>query len=491
LAKREERVKSMPSRLTKEDFKQLVDYYDADSPGDTLLKAIPAQTSLPPGDESHSATEDDVEDEARIHTWPAADDNVKWCLEHLEHVLEDEMSAHEIVFEQYRALPAPRITYLYPKTRHRLLHHLSVVEHRNEASMLRFLSVVDDMKAVGIPLNRSEWASAIAFAGRYVGRITDTEVESALYLWQEMEHEAKVKSDSATFNILFDIATKAGKFALAELIMKEMHGRKLSFSRFNYVTTMFYYGLKGDGNSVRNTYRQLVDAGEIVDTVVLNCVMSSLLRVGEPNAAEHIYERMKSMHAASSGRKLPPPNWRKKRDLRRALVHAARRAKNKPELLQQIQNHTPIAPNLQTYKILISHHAIHTGELDIVVKLIKDMAHFHVAMHGAIFLSLFRGFALRGGMRYTSWTVERLESVYAALHSALDDTTTEIYLGKWMVLRVLEAHAKCSGKERLLEVWEELKSKWDSTQDELEFINGCLRNLLASNSPLECTSRCN
>ena len=39
--------------------------------------------------------------------------------------------------------------------------------------------------------------------------------------------------------------------------------------------------------------RALVEAGEIVDTVVLNAMISALVKAHEASAAENIYERMK------------------------------------------------------------------------------------------------------------------------------------------------------------------------------------------------------
>ena len=121
--------------------------------------------------------------------------------------------------------------------------------------MLRYLSVVDDMKGTAIPLSTYEWTSALSFASRYVARSTVVEVESALHMWREMEHVAGVKGNDATFNVLFDVACKAGKFTLAEMIYKEMRARGFEFTRYHHVSQIHYYGLKGDGDGARAAYK--------------------------------------------------------------------------------------------------------------------------------------------------------------------------------------------------------------------------------------------
>ena len=209
--------------------------------------------------------------------------------------------------------------------------HLGIVERKDEHSMLRYLSVVDDMKSTAIPLTTGEWTSAISFASRYVARSTEVEVESALHMWREMEHIAGVKGTDGTFNVLFDVACKAGKFTLAEMIYKEMHARGFEFNRFHHVSQIHYYGLKGDGDGARAAYKTLVEAGEIVDTVVLNAMISALITAHEPNAAENIYERMKKIHLESSGSALQPRNYKSRRVINAVLMKMAKIVKAEPD----------------------------------------------------------------------------------------------------------------------------------------------------------------
>ena len=154
--------------------------------------------------------------------------------------------------------------------------------------MLRYLSLIDDMQMAKLPITKSEWSSAIYLAGRSFGRVTQSDMAHAFRLWRQMEQEAGVKASYVTFNILFDIAVRAGKYALADSILREMHSRGLRLNRLGRVGLIYYHGIRGDGDAVRKTYRDFVDSGEIVDTLVLNCVIAALMNAGEPTAPSRL-----------------------------------------------------------------------------------------------------------------------------------------------------------------------------------------------------------
>lgn len=391
--------------------------------------------------------------------------------------IEDPDTANEELFRRYQDLPFPGVSHISEGFRRRLLHRLSVFEKRTESAILRYLSVVDDMKAASLPLVHSEWSSAIHLVGRCYSKVSDVEVEAALRIWKEMEQEAGLKGTSVTFNILFDIAAKAGKFSLAEMILKEMKARNLELRRFAYVGLIYYYGLKGDGDGVREAYRHLVDAGQIVDTSVLNCVIVSLLRADEPDAAEQVYERMKLMHARRGRRKLPPNSWKQSRELGRLLEKAAWILKSTEEKAK-LQDEQSLAPNRRTFVILLAHHVSRTGELQRVATLLDDMQLLGIGIHGRLFMEIFRGFANHGGIRYSPWTSTRLESVWSALQNTLAKDVEEVYISKWIAVWVVRAFARCSGRSRALEIWDELKSRWKPTEQEATMMSGILEMAL-------------
>lgn len=403
---------------------------------------------------------------------------VQRAIQRLLDLLKLQDCPNEEVMAVYSSLPFPGVSYLSDSTRRLLLRRMSVVEKKNQDNMLRYLSIVDDMKAAGLLITEAEWNSAIGFVGRCFSRVQAPEVESALQIWKEMEQEAKVKSGHVTFNILFDIATKAGKFVLAEMILKEMVSRNLPINRFARVGIIYYHGLKGDGEGVRKAYRALVDAGEIVDTVVMNCVITSLIRAGEPSAADQVYERMKRIHALKTAGPLPFHNWKCDRQLGRILDKAANVYRSDHQRQHQLQSEQSLCPNLRTYAILIEHHVAETGELRRVVALLDEMQSLGVPMHGNIFVKLFKGFATHGGARYTSWTKARLESVWLSLVKVLDESIEDVTVRKWMVVWVVRAFEKCCGRERTLQIWEELRARWKGKADEERAVFTLLRDIL-------------
>ncbi|KAI9828576.1 MAG: hypothetical protein M1819_006568 [Sarea resinae] len=404
----------------------------------------------------------------------------------LKELLQDKKMAHEIIMDCYKGLPYPGVQYLPSGTIRLLLHRLSKVEHRSEASMLRFLSIVDDMRDAKVPLTSGEWSSAIGFAGRCFVRVSAAEVQSALSLWREMEMEAGVKSTHVTFNILFDIAVKAGKYVLAEMILKEMRERALEINRFSRVSLIYYYGVRGDGDGIRQAYKELVDADEVVDTAVLNCLISSLIKAGEPTAAEQVYERMKRLHSKKVGAKLPARNWRGSRELGKLLARATRAAAARANKLapphqhyQRLKDEVPIAPDIRTYRALVAYHAVESGELDRVSELLNEMQFFQVPLHGCMFLLLLQGFARHGGVRYTSWTRNRLESVWGSFLQALDDDIPNVYLGKWVAIWAVRAYGKCADRERTMAIWEDMHARWTQpSESDLNAVKGSLVNVL-------------
>jgi len=402
------------------------------------------------------------------------------ALTRLLKVLKDHDCTHEAAFEAYTVLPVPGVSHLSDKVKRLLFRRLSVMEKKDKDSMLRYLSVVDDMKSADLPMTEAEWNSAIAFCGQCFAHVSAADMESALRMWRDMEQAAAVKSGNVTFNILFDMAAKAGKFVLAEMILKEMETRKLSINRYARVSYIYYNGLRADGDGVRKAYRELVDAGEIVNTVVLNCVMASLIRAGEPAAAEQVYGRMKRILANYTGESIPQLNWKQIRNVGRFLDKAARNFNHNPVKLQQLREEQVLAPDLHTFAIFVEYHASQTGEFLRIVALLTDMQHLGVPMHGRIFVKIFKGFAFHGGKRYSKWTKEHLESVWNAWLDAMDQGY-DVRIMKWAVVWSVRAFDRCAGRDRTLEVWGELRRRWKPDDfGQVESAMGILRDILTA-----------
>lgn len=479
--------------ISREDYIRILDYYREPYTTQAASERVNLSTialPLPVVERDEIAPEKPVNEEAQVRedvsnsTHSGDGSGLDDPIEDLVRVLGKEDAPQESVFDAYSALPYPGVVHLPAEIRRLLLHRLSVVEVKNQETSMRFLSVVDDMKAADLGIAQSVWNSAISFTGRCFVRVSAVEVENAIRMWKDMEQEAGVRSGSVTFNILFDIATKAGKFVLAEMILQEMSNRKLPLNRYARTGLIYYYGLKGDGQGVRKAYRELVDSGHIVDTVVMDCVIVSLLKAGEQPAAEQVYERMKQMFARKTGATVPTMGWRHNREIGHVLDRAERALKSDPDKRQRLQDEQFLAPDLRTYSILIEHHVSHTGELRRVTRLLDEMQSLGISIHGKIFLKIFKGFAYHGGIRYTSWTRLRLESVWAAFVSTLDSEAEDVHLQKWMVVWIIRAFSKCFGRARALEVWAELKTRWKPDAETLDVVHHLLReSLMPLNAP--------
>lgn len=372
----------------------------------------------------------------------------------------------EYVWELYQSLPEPRMPYLHAKIRHSFMKALGR-EDRNHKSFLRYSAVVADVQRSGLRLTRSEWNIALSFAARYVGHSTEKESTETLRRWKAMELDAGIKGNEVTFNILFDVASKAGNFVLAEMLYKEMEKRGLRNNRYHHVSLIHFFGLKMDSDGIRAAYKEMVEAGEMIDTVALNCVIAGFLRCGEEYAAERVYERMKAAHERAQ--EMPYRNYMNGKVITKVLMMFAKLSNESAKgsegegaddgaLRRHFQKHAPIVPDVQTYRILLNHYAVRLAALDKVALFLDDMKWFQVPLHGAIFLALFKGFALHGGSG-SQWSPRRLDNVWMAFRSALEENANGLYVDVWMAMWVLRAFRRCHLEDEVWKVWSELRPR--------------------------------
>ena len=453
--------------ISKEEYQGLVDIYEDDS------NAL-GESQIGCSDSSHLQHEiakgvikrkEDINFESESIN--NATNPITMSINQLKKSLKNSDLSSEHIFNLYRNIPQPGVVHLSSPYIRKLLRHLSVLETLDEAAMLRYLSVLDDMNAVGKPMTRSEWTSAIALVGRCFGQISTSEVESALQIWRKMEKEAHVKPSEVTFNVLFDVAAKAGKFALAELIFLEMKNRNLRLNRYFRTGQIFYHGLKGDGTGVKRAYKELIRAGEIVDTVVLNCVITSLFRVGESSAAEVVFERMKSLHHTKVNSRLPPKSWRHTKELSVLLNKMAHQFRDDSDARQRLQDFTPVAPNLQTFKILIRYHAFDSGNLDRIIGLIGEMLHYKLLTDRSLFFILFKGFKIHGGQRYSAWTRLRLEGLWKSYSESWLLAAEPYAMHTSLAIIILLAYKNCIGEIRMREIWNDICGRWAPSREDL------------------------
>ncbi|KAL7810783.1 pentatricopeptide repeat-containing protein [Trichoderma aethiopicum] len=380
------------------------------------------------------------------------------------------------IYKLYCQLPEPRMLCLTWQWRNRLLKVMGTPQKRDMDSMLRYFALVADVKNAGLTLRRSQWNFALAFATKYAARASTQEMESALRIWKEMEKEAHMTGNEVTFNILFDVAAKAGNFTLADMIYKEMEKRGIEFNRFHHVSLIHYFGLKLDSGGVRAAYREMVESGEMIDTVVLNCVISGLLRCGEEAAAEETYQRMKNDHDMAS--EMPQKDYMMNKVVTKVLMMFSRVGKQHPELKKSFQTNVRLAPDLRTYKLLVNHYATRVGNLQKVAQYLDEMKHLKIAIHPTIFLALFKGFYMHGGYPGSDWSEQRLQGVLAGFYQAHDERGADFRIDQWVVIWALRAVKKCSSNEALIQTFESMSQRWVISPERQQFMHALFQNIL-------------
>lgn len=349
--------------------------------------------------------------------------------------------------------------------------------------------------------------------------VSAAEVKSAVEVWMRMESFG-VKADEVTFNILYDLAVRAGRFALAGTIEREIRQRALPLNRYFRTSVIYGAGLQRDGEGVRRAFKDLVDAGEIVDTSVMNCVILSLLRAGEAGAANSVFLRMKALHEAKFGTSAPF-DWRMGKALGIRLDAEAKRLRKEEGAheksffggkfatrakMEEVQRTAPIAPDARTYRILIG-FAVECGELKKAKSLVSEMEEKGLHVHGSVYVGLLRGFSKFGGFIGGEWNSRALEEVWQdTLRSNLQysrqsqndiaddgdgvvdltggdgeqeedaptpppppppipETSRPTYFTRSLALAAVNAFYKCMGRERMLEVWAVAERRWIEQQD--------------------------
>ena len=349
----------------------------------------------------------------------------------------DEAKSNQYIFRLYRELPPPGVALLSKRSRGLLLRRFANPPDRRWVDTRRYLALIEDMNAVGFSISRSLWTSAIHLAGRATGRIFKSDLKRAIDLWHRMEHLAGIRADGVVFGVLFDIAVKAGQYMVADRLVEVMKDRNIDFSRCGRVSKIFYSGLKKDIGGIRQAFNEFVQSGEIVDTVVLNCLIVAFLRTGELKTAEQLYERMLEARRELE-RNFPDGRQNvfhhpklssdfsiyrlENRKLNRILEMSAVLRDRFPEQYQVLQSALPLTPDTRTFYILLSHHALLTGDIYKFMAILKDMEKsISVPPRAMVYLLLFEGFALHG-WRSRYWTVQRLRTTWKSFLRILYDS---------------------------------------------------------------------
>ncbi|EPS43220.1 hypothetical protein H072_2791 [Dactylellina haptotyla CBS 200.50] len=309
------------------------------------------------------------------------------------------------------------------------------------------------MKIGRVSIPRSHWNIAISLVAKSYRRLTDHDLQSGLFLWREMEKIAGVPADATTFNILFHLAANSDMPHLPLMILKEMKRRNVPMDRFSYVNLIMYYGKQGNGKGIRSTYREFLGTGEVVDIVVLNAIMTALIGAGEPQAAHDILTHITNLSCKQNATPLKDKRYKSRlhKDMKELKWVLDQKGFGSTFNLHRL---APPIPDLVSFAIFIDYHASETADFGRILSLLHDLSEYGINSETSILQSLFKGFTLHGRLRYTPWTLQRLNAVFEAFINGGYPMTRDA------VLWCLRAYFILAGNRKANAVWELLKAEW-------------------------------
>ena len=416
----------------------------------------------------------DVKYPTKDEVWSGGDETQKLVQQLYSAIRTRSRHPHRIRLESihklYRKLPEPRMLNLVGPARHRLLRIMGLPHKRSLDAMLRYFSLVSDVKSAGLTLRRVQWNYALAFAAKYTSHVGTQELEAVLKMWRDMEVGAGEKANHVTFNILFDTACKAGNSELAELLYNEMEHRGIPFNRYHHVSLIHFFGLRLDSGGIRAAYREMVESNEIVDQIALNCVIQGFLRCGEETAAEDVYQRMKDNNV-SPHLFVPSTNYAANKVVNKVLLMFTKIGKQHPELKSTLEKGVNLAPGLRTYRHFIEHYGIKVGNLNKVAEFLNEMRATRIPVDATIFLALFKSFYVHGGYSGSAWSRTRLDRILQAMYDTRDENAKGFKIDTWLVIWALRAVKKVGTAEDLELCFQRLQQRWDVHHDRVRHLH--------------------
>jgi hypothetical protein len=414
-----------------------------------------------------------------------------------------DMSADE-VWERYQLLPEPRCLSLSRSALHLVLRELSRARPRTRQNEARYLSILNGMRKEGIELTLSDWSAAISYVGRSRKQPDEHALQRCIALWHEMEMGG-LKADRGVFNNLLDVAVRAHRYQAIDVLRAEMHQRGIVPDRYTYCILITLAGKQRQGDQVRWLYREMVQAGEIVDIVVINSVIHGLLSAGEAEAAEHIYFRIRRLFMDAIEELGLTPDAPERGDIVRAYTRQfqerARENRKKIALGLVLDEHdiSPrfavrhpywMAPNHVTLGLLLQHHCTVTGDFEKVLALLEDRKLLSIPEDQALYQALFQGFASFADPSKAStpeasnWTASRLSHIFESLIDTLQrqyhDSETKVIpawarirLTQGLTLSVLRAYGRLFRPYKIRGCYRALEKLW--------LLQGGAKNRMSSN----------
>jgi len=277
-----------------------------------------------------------------------------------------------------------------------------------------FLTVVNDLEGSRAGLGIRDLNSAMHWVGRSIVNPTEQveALEKALKVFNEIENSKIHQADTVTFNTIGDITLRAGKLHLTKSFLNQIKLRHLQEDRYTHLLRIAYHGARGSPQGVKNGYRSMIEAGELIDTIALNCVIKNLLQTGDEETAELALQRMKDLHDEKTKQIETPIEWQGLRKLGYFLKYSAWQLNEHPTLRKQIQDAAPIAPNIATYGLFIKYYARHVGDYVKMVSYLDEMSTRGLFPNSAIFFHIFVAFQWHSDALLTDWRMSNLHKIF-------------------------------------------------------------------------------
>ncbi|GAM87205.1 hypothetical protein ANO11243_052270 [Dothideomycetidae sp. 11243] len=412
----------------------------------------------------------------------------------LERVLERQDNNIEQLSYAYHKIPEPRVKYLGHRTLTDLLKTLRQAEIKTAECSKLYMIIMDDMARSAMDPSVRDLTSALVFAGRIVGIDPNEGLEKAMDIFRQME-EGNRRADIVTFNTLGDLALRARRFDLFRSLLTETKQRGIQQDRYTGMLKIRYWGLLRNASRVKRAYRDMVAQGELVDTVVLNCVIKYLSVAGDHFTAEKTFERMKEIDDDKSHRQkvVPSDQWDKQRQLAKILRYSSWLFRFDRKSLQQLQDATPTCPNTHTYRIIIRHHCFATGNLHRIIDLLVEMQDRGLFLTRPVFFMVFAGFATHRRGNFSPWSIFQLNSMFELLmryvdlskdiaitHGMPQKYDNKCELNGRIVEVILQAYAEHSNSAKVRQVWEHIRAKWDAAEATVQHMEEYVSSLEAS-----------
>ncbi|KAK9450808.1 uncharacterized protein V1518DRAFT_411765 [Limtongia smithiae] len=376
------------------------------------------------------------------------------------------------LFFAYMDLPHPRPRHVPPFQLEVFVNSYLASSKQMVDSKVQFQMLLEDIADCGMPISRYEFYSSLAYVA-YSGprHLPKYVLSRALDLFREFEQQGIIACDATPFNILMTTAIKCGRFEVVHRAVAEMRERKIRPDRYTYVNLMHYYGKIRDKKTLAKVYDRFVKSNEITDVVVLNAMITSLVRCRDIAGARNLLDYVESRALAEEW-EVSRLTTRQQRMLTRNLKTISENRRTavatRGAHIQSPEDTVRITPTEHLYIALMTYYTS-IGDFDALADTVSRMDRFNLSRKWA-YLLLFKGFYIHSGAPQSEWTLERFDKI---LEMIFDSSPTERVLDRAVSVWALRACCCLTTDMRKVELLKDrLLKRFKAEGGSLDHISG-------------------